>query len=110
VTLYLADHGDATAALELAREQHAERPSIQITDALAWALHANGRDVAALRYAREALRLGTKDALMLFHAGMIARSAGRERLGIRYISRAVELNPAFSFLHARTAMDVVSRT
>jgi tetratricopeptide (TPR) repeat protein len=110
VTLYLADHGDATAALELAREQYAERPSIQVTDALAWALHANGRDAAALRYAREALRLGTKDALILFHAGMIARAAGSERLGIRYISRAADLNPAFSFLHARTATEVLSRT
>ena len=107
VTLFLADHGDAAAALALARLQYAERPSIQVADGLAWALRANGRDAEALRYAREALRLGTEDASMLFHAGMIARDAGRERLGIRYITRAVELNPAFSFLHAATAERVL---
>ena len=108
VTLYLADHGDAGEALDLARDQYAERPSIQVADGLAWALHANGRDAEALRYSQEALRLGTRDASMLFHAGMIARAAGRERLGMDFISQAVELNPAFSFLHARTAERVLA--
>ena len=104
LTLFYADHGLQPAkTLRRARRQYAERPSIRVADALAWSLYANGRYAEARRYAEEALRLGTKDALYLFHAGMIASRLGDTDAARDYLSRALELNPSFSVLHAPTA-------
>ena len=65
-------------ALALARVAHAERPSIDGDDVLAWALARNGRCGEALGYSKQALRLGTKDALKFFHRGMIERCLGHD--------------------------------
>ena len=54
-----------------------ERPSIDGDDVLAWALARNGHCGEALRYSKRALRLGTLDALKIFHRGMIERCLGR---------------------------------
>ncbi len=69
--VFQADHGSPAAALVAARAEWSRRQSIHTADALAWALHANGRDQAALGYARQANRLGTRDARLLFHLGAI---------------------------------------
>ena len=45
-------------------------------DALGWALTRAGRPRAGLRWARRALRLGSLDPLLRFHAGMAALAAG----------------------------------
>lgn len=104
LTLFYADHGlELKKTLKRARLQYSQRPSIRAADALAWSLYANGRFGEARRYAEEALRLGTKDALYLFHAGMIASRLQDEEAARAYLSRALELNPAFSVLHAPTA-------
>ena len=60
--LFEADHGSPAAALTAARAEWTRRHSIHVADALGWALHATGRDREALRYARLANRLGTRDA------------------------------------------------
>jgi hypothetical protein len=69
--VFQADHGSPAAALVAARAEWSRRQSIHTADALAWALHANGRDRAALGYARRANRLGTRDARLVFHLGAI---------------------------------------
>jgi tetratricopeptide (TPR) repeat protein len=69
--VFQADHGSPAEALAAARAEWARRQSIHSADALAWALHAAGRDTAALRYARQANRLGTRDARLRFHLGAI---------------------------------------
>ena len=46
------------------------------------------------RSATRSLRLGTRDALMLFHAGMAASCAGRPRVARERLSAALALNPA----------------
>jgi tetratricopeptide (TPR) repeat protein len=62
------DHGiRVREALARARRAHAERPSIQADDALAWALARNRSCAEALRYSKRALRLGTQDASSFFH-------------------------------------------
>jgi Flp pilus assembly protein TadD len=79
------------------------RPSIDADDVLAWALARSGRCSEALSYSRNALRLGTLDALKLFHRGMIERCLGRPDSARMYFARAVALNPHFSLLWSETA-------
>ena len=84
--------------LDAARREWARRKSIVVADALAWALHANGRDHEALTYARTALRLGTRSALFFFHEGMIERSLGLRTDAHADLSRAASINRNFSFV------------
>ena len=102
--LFRADHGiRLRETLDLARLARNERPSIDGDDVLAWTLARNGRCGEALRYSKLALRLGTKDALKLFHRGMIDRCLGRTADGNRFLRQALALNPHFSLLWAPVA-------
>ena len=70
---------------------------------LAWALYQQGKTSEALGYSKQALRLGTRDPLKFFHAGMIARANGDPKAGELYLEQAVRLNPNFSLLYAKQA-------
>jgi tetratricopeptide (TPR) repeat protein len=106
--LFEADHGDPKAALEAARQEWSRRHSIHVADAMAWALHVNGRDRAASRFADLALRLGTRDALLRYHAGMIALALGDRAEAAELLSGALEIDPGFSPLHAPLAERALS--
>jgi tetratricopeptide (TPR) repeat protein len=93
----------AEATLALARDAYARRPSVKAADTLAWALFKAGQTVEARRYADEALRLGTHDPLMLFHAGTIAEAQGDQAAAREWLGRALERNPNFSPLYAPQA-------
>jgi tetratricopeptide (TPR) repeat protein len=101
--LFAADHGDKSAALRAARAEWARRHSVHVADALAWALHANGRDVEALTYARRANGLGYRNAMFLYHQGMIEKSLARAADARRDLAAALRMNPHFSALHAPLA-------
>ena len=94
--LFQADHGSARAALRAARAEWSRRQSVHVADALAWALHASGRDVEATHYADLALRLGTRSALFLFHAGMIRLRLGDRDRALELLQGTHDLNPWFS--------------
>jgi tetratricopeptide (TPR) repeat protein len=100
---FFADHGDAATALRLARRAHAERPTVFAADTLAWALYQSGRPRAALPFMREALRLGTRSSSLLFHAGVIEATVGRDEAARTHLAAALVLNPAFSPLDAPRA-------
>lgn len=106
-SIFLADH-HLPGALDLAREGYQHRPSIQGADALAWALYTSGQPQEAEAYATEALRLGTRDALKLYHAGMIAQALGKTDDARSYLSRALALNPTFSILHSAEAREALA--
>jgi tetratricopeptide (TPR) repeat protein len=91
------------ATLALARLAHSERPSIDGDDVLAWALERNGQCRAALVYSQQALRLGTRDALKMFHRGEIERCLGHGAVARMWFARALALNPHFSILWAPVA-------
>jgi tetratricopeptide (TPR) repeat protein len=107
--LFAADHdSDIAGALARARDGYARRPSIHAADVLAWTLYKAGQPEEAAAYAREALRLGTKDALKLFHAGMIAHALGKNDEARAYLEQALAINPHFSLLHAATARETLA--
>lgn len=104
MALFSADHDlDLPDALARAHRAYDRRPSIHAADVLAWTLYKTGRPAEAEPYAREALRLGTQDALKLYHAGMIARALGRTEQARAYLAEALRINPHFSLLHAPAA-------
>jgi len=109
LALFDADHGDPEGALAAARAEWARRQSVHVADAYAWALYANGRYQRASTFAERALALGTRSALILFHAGMIRLELGDEVGARRYLSDAVATNPNFSILHAADASRVLAR-
>jgi tetratricopeptide (TPR) repeat protein len=95
--LFLSDHDRNVAqALMLAQDELAVRKDIYGYDAYAWALHANGRDAEALTAARQALSLGTPDAKILLHAGLIEIANGQTDAGKTHLSQALALNPTVS--------------
>lgn len=102
--LFELDHGnDIPAALESARTAYKARPSLAAADTYAWALYRNGDVAEARRFAEEALRLGTKDPLFLFHAGVIAKAAGDRAAALDSLQAAVRLNPEFHPVFAAEA-------
>lgn len=96
LALFEADHGDPLVALELAQQSYATRQTIRTADALAWANHRAGRDDEAARLSAEALRLGGRDPLLIYHAGMIALATGDEATARRQLAEALALDPGFS--------------
>ncbi|MEB3961623.1 hypothetical protein OKJ48_15405, partial [Streptomyces kunmingensis] len=104
--LAAADHGDRSAALRAARAEWARRHTVHTADALAWALHMNGRDREALPHARFATRTGFREASFFYHRGVIARGAERRE----WLGRALRLNPAFSPVGADAARDLLRET
>ncbi|GHE01893.1 tetratricopeptide repeat protein [Streptomyces alanosinicus] len=106
--LAAADHGDRTAALRAARAEWARRHTVHTADALAWALHVNGRDTEALPYARRATATGYRSAAFLYHRGMIELATGHRSGGRASLTSALRLNPGFSPLgtaEARKALE-----
>jgi tetratricopeptide (TPR) repeat protein len=99
-----ADHDrDLDRALTLAREEARLRRDVYTWDVLAWALYKTGHLDEARDAARQALRLGTRDARLFFHAGMIHHRLGERELARDYLTRALAANPHFHPRHARDA-------
>ncbi|MDL4816881.1 tetratricopeptide repeat protein [Actinomadura opuntiae] len=90
---YAADTGDAAGALRHARAEWSRRHSVIVADALAWALHRNGHDRQALRYARQATRLGWRNALFYQHRADIHAALGDHAAAHRDRAKAHRINP-----------------
>lgn len=87
----------------MARRGQRTHPSISADQALGWVLTRTGRCAEGDRYATRSLRLGTKDALLLFHAGIAASCNGRRGVARQRVSAALELNPNLTLRWAETA-------
>ncbi len=55
----------------------------------------------------EALKLGTLDARLLYHAGIIARARGDTAAATDYLQRALVLNPDFDPLQSQIARETL---
>ena len=80
----------------LAIRDRGARPGVSSDAALGWVLTRAGRCAEADGFATRSLRLGTRDPLMLFRAGMAASCAGRPAVARQRLTAALALNPAFS--------------
>ena len=107
-SLFAADHGRPRDALRLARKAYEIRQSVQVSDAYAWALYANGKFEKAQRRSDEALRIGTRSALFHFHAGMIALALDQRAAAIDHLRTTLSLDPIFSLYHRATAERVLA--
>ena len=98
LALFLADRDlDLGLALKSARQELKVRRDVFASDVLAWVLLKTGKPQEAEEAMQSALRLGTKDARMHFHAGMIARALGKTDEAKRHLTEALKINPHFSF-------------
>ena len=109
MALFEADQGDAATALRLARAAHAARPdNVFVNDALAWALLRSGDAAAAVPHVEQALRLGSADPLLRYHAAEVFAAVG-ETDRARAELRTVAATPWFSFGHLRAAGALADR-
>ncbi len=101
---FYADHDiKLKESLDLAKKELEVRRDIYGYDVLAWALYKNGKPQEALAVITEALKLGTKDARLFFHAGMIYRALGNDEKAKEYLSRTLATNPYFHIFQADVA-------
>lgn len=76
-SLFLLDHGRHVATVtRKIREELRTRQDVYAYDLLAWALHRQGRDREAALAMKQAMREGTKDPQLAYHASEIARVSG----------------------------------
>lgn len=103
LALFEADRGQGRRALALAERTYDERPTVFAADAIAWALHVTGDDAAAVPFVEEALRLGTKDGLLHFHAATVYAATGQDDRAQASLRTVFEHDPWFSFRHQAAA-------
>jgi tetratricopeptide (TPR) repeat protein len=104
LALFYADHDMKVGeALDLAEKELEVRHDIYTWDALAWALYKNGKLKEAANASENALKFGTRDPLILFHAGMIDEGLGRRDQARTEMERALQINPHFHLLYAGAA-------
>ncbi len=109
--LLAAQKRNLPEALALIDEELKSRASIYLHDARGWILYRMGRFDEALIESDAAMRLGTPDAKLKFHAGAIRVALGQREAGVRLLQEALGLNPAFhpaSVGEARELMSVES--
>ncbi|MGW1213491.1 tetratricopeptide repeat protein [Streptomyces sp. NPDC002499] len=98
--VFEADHGDPAAAVRRLRAEWRRQPGIAVADALGWALHRDGKDKEALRYAGTATDKvhggGVRSALYAYHRGMIERELEQFAPARRHLQDALRINPYFS--------------
>uniref|UniRef100_UPI0011EC4091 tetratricopeptide repeat protein n=1 Tax=Streptomyces sp. TRM49041 TaxID=2603216 RepID=UPI0011EC4091 len=101
---YEADHGKPGRAVAWLRaEWRRGHRSVEVADALGWALLRAGRAKEALPYARVATEQGLRSALFSYHRGEIERALGMAGEARRHLSEALRTNPHFSPLYAPQA-------
>jgi len=101
---YYSDHDvHLMEALHLTLTELESRKDIYGYDAAAWAEYKNGNFEEAQTLMDQALALGTRDALLFYHAGMIAYRLGENAQAQEYLEQALKINPHFSILYSDEA-------
>lgn len=105
---FYADHDiKLPQALALAQQELHIRQDVYAYDLLAWTLYKNAQPEEAWSAITEALKLGTHDAKLFFHAGMIAHRLGDFQAAKAALERALAINPHFHLFHAEVAANTL---
>jgi tetratricopeptide (TPR) repeat protein len=106
LAVFFADHDiKLTEAVDLARKELEVRRDVYTWDALAWALYKNGKLAEAAEASEKAMRFGTQDSLLLFHAGMIDETIGHTEQARSELQKALQINPHFHLVYSNTAKE-----
>jgi tetratricopeptide (TPR) repeat protein len=101
VALFYADHDlRPDEAYTQAAREYADRRDVYGADAVAWTALKAGRIAEAQAAIKEALRLGTSDARLFYHAGLVALAANDRQAARDYLQHALALSPQFDPLQA----------
>jgi tetratricopeptide (TPR) repeat protein len=111
LALFWADHDTRLdEAVAIMRRERAARSDIYTCDALAWCLFKKGELREAAAAISEAMKLGTRDARIFYHAGSIHKALGDRANARRYLKLALETRvsfdnsvASFTILQAETA-------
>ena len=108
--LLLLDRGrQVPTVLARAEREIAVRRDVYGWDLLAWALYRSGRPSEAREKMRHALALGTRDASLFYHSGMIEAALGRRAEARRHLKTALEINPQWHPFQPAEARQVLAR-
>ncbi len=94
---------DPARAYDAALAAYGGRPSIYAADTIAWAAFRAGRIDEAQQYIAQAIRLGTRDPRLAYHAGEIARAAGDAAAAEQHLRAALAAPAALSPTQAQAA-------
>jgi tetratricopeptide (TPR) repeat protein len=101
---FYADHDiKLQQGLELAQRELDYRRDIYAYDVVAWNLFKNGKAEEAREAVSQALKLGTQDAKLHYHAGMIYQRVGEKEKAREHLRRALSINPQFHIFFADNA-------
>lgn len=95
VLFYAEKNIDLDRALELAKGDSEDTEDIYAYDTLAWAYYKTGNPDKALDAINKSLRLGTRDALLYYHAGVIYHKLGKKEEARKYFDLVLATNPFF---------------
>ncbi|HEX8765447.1 MAG TPA: tetratricopeptide repeat protein [Candidatus Acidoferrum sp.] len=110
LALFYADHDmKLHESLALARKELEVRRDIYTWDVLAWSLFKNDKLEEATEAIAHALKQGTNDPQLFFHAGMIYEKAGDSAKAKNYLQRALDINPNFHVFYSSTASATLAR-
>lgn len=113
LAMFWADHDlKLDEALALARRERAARADVYTCDLLAWCLYKKGLFAEARTAIAEAMRIGTRDAQIYYHAGMIHLASGAPDEAVKFLKLALATDAAFDPLQsdiARRTLKTLSR-
>lgn len=110
IAMFYADHDrKLDEALKLVQSEISVRKDIYGYDALAWCLYKNGKIAESVTAIRQALTMGTKDAKIFYHAGIIFSAAKQNAEAKKYLKMALSIQPHFHPLYAARAAQMVQK-
>lgn len=103
-TLFHLEHGIALESTRALLEREITlRQDVYGWDQLAVARYLTDDITGAQQAMNAAMRAGTQDANMLYHASLIARASGDTSAATSFVTRALALNPVFHHRYAALA-------
>jgi tetratricopeptide (TPR) repeat protein len=95
-------------ALELAQAEFTVRNDVFTYDALSWVQFKRKQYTAAAEASEQAMKQGTADPMLYYHAGLIELALDRRDTARQYLSKAVSLSPNFDFRYGPDAKRLVA--